>query len=137
MAVEPFANCGCSEAFTLHLGLEMRRARARQCYGSPYVPPKHTGTITVGARALDQKLTLGGRIFFAGERYLESTSNRFKQIWDPFVVYDLFGSYEVNEHFRIDGSVENITDLYYFDPLTTASVPSPGRTARVSATARF
>ncbi|KWT69058.1 hypothetical protein APY04_1664 [Hyphomicrobium sulfonivorans] len=106
-------------------------------YGSPYVPPKHTGTITLGTRALDQKLTLGGRIFFAGERYLESTSNRFKQIWDPFVVYDVFGSYEVNEHFRIDGSIENITDLYYFDPLTTASVPSPGRTARVSATARF
>jgi hemoglobin/transferrin/lactoferrin receptor protein len=53
------------------------------------------------------------------------------------VVLDLFGSYKFSEDTLLNFSVENVTDQYYYGPLATTGMPSPGRTARVGLTHRL
>ncbi len=110
-------------------------------YGMMNVPPKYSGSLTAGTRLLDQKLTLGARAYFFGERvggyahYVGSHTTAPAYHADQIV--DLFGSYKVDEHSSLDFSIENLGDKYYLDPLSTGLVPSPGRTFRASFTRRF
>lgn len=108
-----------------------------------YVPPEWTGSLTLGLR--DEALTLGTRMQFSSTRYGSSWPAPAGQVglvglnftWPEFVVFDLFGSYKFNEDTMLNFSVENITDQYYYGPLATTGMPSPGRTARISLTHRL
>lgn len=114
-------------------------------YNANYVPPKYFGTLTLGARLLDSKLTLGMRAQISSERFgddWDEVSDLRGQAgtnftWAPYEVYDLFGSYEFNENNVLNFSVENFTDIYYYGAITSGGIPSPGRTARVSLTMKF
>lgn len=114
-------------------------------YNANYVPPKYFGTLTLGARLLDSKLTLGMRAQVASERFgddwdeesVHSGQVGANYTWRPYEVYDLFGSYEFNENNALNFSVENITDAYYYGALASGGIPSPGRTARISLTMKF
>ncbi len=125
-----FRNVPCAD-FTSNMGAD---------YASTYVPPKYSGAITVGTRWLDERLVIGGRLSFAGERAVgrkDLSSSTANSDWLPYKVYDVFASYKVNDQFSFNMSVENIFDLYYLDGLTTALTPAPGRLMRVGATVKF
>ncbi len=110
-------------------------------YGMMNVPPKYSGSLTVGTRLFDQKLTLGARVYAFGERvggYSHYTGSHTQAPgYHANRILDLFGSYKVDEDASLDFSVENVGDEYYLDPLSTGLVPSPGRTFRASFTKRF
>ncbi|WP_181404651.1 TonB-dependent receptor domain-containing protein [Asticcacaulis tiandongensis] len=110
-------------------------------YMSQAVPPEYAGSVTFGGHFLSDKLTLGLRTVFAGERAVGrkaiSTGSSNPSDWVSYAVYDLFGSYEVNDHLTINGSVENVGNRFYMDALTRARTPSPGRTVRLSLTSQY
>ncbi|TDR88893.1 TonB-dependent receptor domain-containing protein [Enterovirga rhinocerotis] len=111
-----------------------------------YVPPEWSGSVTGGVRLFDQALTLGGRVYFAstriGSKWPPAASRTpgligLNYTWPQFAVFDLFGSYKLGEDTVLDFSIQNLTDKYYYDPLATTGMPSPGRTARIGLTHRF
>lgn len=107
-------------------------------YQSIYVPPVYSGSLTLGTRFLDESLTIGGRVNFVGDRALKRSGvGTVESEWRSYQVYDTFASYKLNENFSFNASIENIFDLYYLDAMSEALTPSPGRTFRLSATARF
>lgn len=109
-------------------------------YSTNYIPPDWSGSLTAGVRLFDQKLTVGGRTHFATSRYGSTWRGGPGQIGytmapPGYRVFDVFGSYKFNEDNVLNFSIENITDEYYFGPMTSLGMPSPGRTARLSYTA--
>ena len=109
-------------------------------YVSNYVPPEYSGSVTVGLRAFDEKLTLGARTHFASVRAGSSWSTGSASrvgidiSWPRYTIFDVFGSYQLSDDALINFSVENITDEYYFGALSSVGIPSPGRTVRVGLT---
>lgn len=109
------------------------------------VPPKDAISLTVGARLFDEKLTLGSKITYVGKRPANGLDSDNVNVggtldhyeWKPYTVADLFASYQVNENFQVDMAVDNVTDQYYVDTLALGFVPAPGRTFRLSMTAKF
>ena len=102
--------------------------------------PEYSGSATLGTRWLDENLVLGGRVTFFGEPSLDlddpnPTFTAF--YWEAQEIFDLFGSYDVNDHLSLGFSVENVADTFYVAPLYGSQIPGPGRTARVNFTARF
>lgn len=110
-----------------------------------YVPPTWSGSVTGGFRMFEEALTIGGRATFSSVRNGSSwppPGGGFGLIglqytWPEYVVFDLFGSYKFSEETMLNFSMENITDEYYYGPLATTGMPSPGRTARLTLTHRF
>ncbi|MGU3495426.1 TonB-dependent receptor domain-containing protein [Xanthobacteraceae bacterium A53D] len=111
-----------------------------------FVPPEWSGAVTGGFRMFDQALTIGGRAYFASTRYgtewlPENTSLPgligINFTWPQFVVFDLFATYKFSEDTVLSFSAENLTDQYYYDPLSTTGMPSPGRTLRLGFTHTF
>ena len=109
-------------------------------YVSNYVPPEYSGSLTLGARLFNEKLTLGGRMHFASVRagtvWEGGSASRvgIAVSWPEYVVFDAFGTYELAEDTMLNWSVENITDEYYFGALSSVGIPSPGRTVRLGLT---
>ncbi len=106
------------------------------------VPPDYSGSVTAGVRLFDQKLTLGGRAFFFGQRATgiegpNGATHSNYAIWRPDTIFDAFGSYKMNENMEWAASVENVLDRYYLEPLALARTPSPGRTLRASLTMKY
>lgn len=107
-------------------------------YSTNQVPPEWSASVLLGMRLFDDKLTVSGRVTHMGERagsYLDNVLP--SQLWRAYTVVDVFASYKVTEDVSLDFSVENLTDRYYFKPLSQASLPAPGRTIRTGFTARF
>jgi len=110
-----------------------------------YVPPDWSGSVTAGMRLFDEALTFGARVQFSSTRIGTDWPPPPREIglvgmaftWPEFVVFDLFGTYKFNEDTSLSLSIENVTDQYYYGPLATTGMPSPGRTARVSLTHRI
>lgn len=111
-----------------------------------YRPAKYSGNVTAGVRLFDQVLTLGGRLRFSSTRYGSPWPPQNGIIvgiigntatWPSYELFDLFGSLVIGKNTMLNVSVENIADKYYFTEATTAGIPSPGRTARVTFTQRI
>ena len=107
------------------------------------LPPRDSVSLTLGARAFDEKMTVGGRLTYIGKRPVSGlggiagTGLITHVEWKPYTVVDLFASYKVNEQFQIDAAIDNVTDTYYMDALTLGLMASPGRTFRLNMTAKF
>lgn len=119
-------------------------------FSAQQVPPKDTVTVNLGARFLDERLTLGSRLTYVGSRYIDGTGWGGNTVntalglggimpskWEPYTLVDLYGSYKVNENASLDFAVDNVTDRYYVDALSTVGIPAPGRTFRASFTVKF
>lgn len=113
-------------------------------YINNMVPPRWHANLTLGARLLEHKLTVGVRAIFMGERnntprYNDDTSRGVLAVvpWHAYRVFDLFASYRVNDSVAVDFNLDNATDRYYLDALSLGLMPAPGRTARMSLTLRF
>ncbi|QYM72445.1 TonB-dependent receptor [Pseudochrobactrum sp. Wa41.01b-1] len=107
------------------------------------VPPKDTVAIHLGGRFLDDKLTLGGRMTYVGKRMVKGLgdgtvdtglTNIRPGSWNPYVLLDLYATYEPNENVHMRFSVDNVTDRYYMDALSASLMPAPGRTFRFDLT---
>ncbi|SEA04952.1 TonB-dependent receptor domain-containing protein [Marinobacterium iners] len=102
-----------------------------------------------GMRLMGDRLELGGRV-----TYHSSAENEDEQQWidehylytgylneaynlESVLVYDAYATYEINNVFKLNAGVNNITDEYYLDPLTRTLLPAPGRTFKLGLTARF
>ncbi|CAM4308594.1 TonB-dependent receptor domain-containing protein [Kerstersia similis] len=110
-------------------------------YLNNMVPPKWNASFTLGTRLFDQKLTLGARGTFMGQRtnapeFNDDTAHGFLKIipWHSYKVFDFFANYKVNETVSIDFNIDNFTDRFYLDALGLGLIPAPGRTARLGIT---
>ena len=102
--------------------------------------PEYTGTVTLGTRWLDESLVLGSRLTFFGELPMDdvlqaTVFSEARFYWTDQRIFDLFGSYQVNDYLSLGFSVENVTDRFYMPPLYVSRIPAPGRTFRVHFTA--
>jgi len=106
------------------------------------VPPKYSGSVTLGTTLLDDKLTVGatGRFFSKSAVPWKLPNGDFvfdAPMWRPDTIVDLFASYKLSDQYDLAASVENVFDRYYLDPMFIAHMPAPGRTGRLTFTARF
>lgn len=90
----------------------------------------------------DDALTLGASArFFSQSVFPQRLPNgNFlvnRTFWRPDTIVDVFGSYKFNEHAELSLSVENVFDRFYLEPMLVSRMPAPGRTARVTFTAKF
>lgn len=106
-----------------------------------FVQPKYSGSITLGTRLLDERLEMGVNAQFFGASAVDVTIGAgflyAPVLWRPQTIVNLFGSYKFSDHLSVNLSVENLFDRYYISPLAVATIPSPGRTARLTVTGRF
>jgi len=108
-------------------------------YGSSFVPPKYSGSLTLGARFFDEALTVGTRLSFAGKRAAEAElwATTVPYLWAPYTIVDLFTSYKFTPDMSLNLSIENVGDRYYVDALGNSYMPAPGRTFFTSLSAKF
>ncbi len=95
------------------------------------VPPFRFVT-TAGFRALDEALTIGGRLNVIGSKK-DDTSTGF--VGEAYQTVDLFGSYQINEKLMANVALNNIFDREYTQYLNAD--PSPGFNAKASLTLKF
>lgn len=97
-------------------------------FGDIYELPKHYGTLDIGTRWLDNKLTLGSIIKYSGKAKRQSPKGintsegkRYKAETLPSspAIVDLYAIYEFNKHFMLKASVQNALNALYIDPLNT------------------
>jgi hemoglobin/transferrin/lactoferrin receptor protein len=109
------------------------------------VQPEYSINVDVGARLLDKRLELGGRMVYHSEAGNDDEAlfgeegwayNR-TYYWNPILVFDAYANWRINPQVSFDLGVNNLTNRYYIDPMARVSLPAPGRTVRVGLTARF
>ncbi|RMH90739.1 TonB-dependent receptor [Lysobacter pythonis] len=120
---------------------DRRYAAAGLGYAVNHIPPKTSGTLEAGVRLFDQRLSLGGRVTYVGQRadslVIAPGSSSTTVVWTPYTLADLYANYRFNKRVALDFTIDNLTDRYYMDALTLGLMPSPGRTMKLGLTARF
>lgn len=116
-------------------------------YVRNHVPPRLSANLTLGGRWLNDTLSAGTRVLYtsgptaeqaASGRDWESYNGTANQVLTrPFTVVDLFASYQLTRHAKLELAVDNLTNRFYLDPLTLSLMPAPGRTYRAAFSARF
>ncbi|MBN9670003.1 TonB-dependent receptor domain-containing protein [Roseibium aggregatum] len=113
-------------------------------YSTNQVPPKFSASLTLSKGFLNDRLTLGGRLTYVGEKAAEaeipdSGANPYiaEVPWRPYTLIDVFSSYKLNDYTTLDLRVENLTDQYYVEPLSLGLIPAPGRTIWFGLTSTF
>ncbi len=113
-------------------------------YATNQVPPEYSANLVVSQKLLNDDLTVGGRVSYIGPRsvghgvVVQGAAGIITPIdWQPYWLLDVFTEYKLSKDVTLWATVENIADKYYVDPLSLVQQPSPGRTARIGATAKF
>lgn len=111
-------------------------------YLTNQIPPRFTASLTAGARFLDERLTLGGRVTYMSERLapVRTSSGYFTwvtKVWEPYTVVDAFAQWKLNDNVTLDVSVQNLLDAYYVDALNNTDMPAPGRTVTATLTGKL
>lgn len=111
-------------------------------YAQLHLPPEQTASLTLGTRLFEEKLTVGGRVTYVGERPVKGIAddtNGWTTLtdWNPYTLVDVFATWKINDHMEAEFNVDNLTDVYYVDALAMGLVPAPGRTFRAVLTAKF
>ncbi len=114
-------------------------------YATNHVPPKYTTSLTASHKFLDDALTLGARATHVGPRTIKADQPTVQGAspfivpvdWRPYVLVDVFASYEFSESLKADFRIDNVGDVHYVDPLGLANIPGPGRTFWASLSAKF
>ena len=101
-----------------------------------YSIPADQITLTVGFRALDQRLVAGARTRFVGsqDRFVEGDTAAHKHA-GSYNVVDLFAQYQATEVTTINLNIDNLFDETYRQHLDQYN--SPGLNARVGLTMRL
>ncbi|MCU4675290.1 TonB-dependent receptor [Catenovulum sp. 2E275] len=119
--------------------------------------PEFSANWSVGGRFLENKLELGSRItyyqkyknkdldWYASHAYNPDNPGvgnylYFYNIpfsWGETLLVDAYANYQVTERLTMELVGTNLTDQYYVDPATRSAMAAPGRTVKLSLTARF
>jgi hemoglobin/transferrin/lactoferrin receptor protein len=105
--------------------------------------PDDFGTLDVGTRFLEEKLTLGGRVRYVGDSIQAYMTEEQSLERPSYTLVDLYGSYKISKNFETFFTVENLFDKAYWTANTgTGDILSGitngrGRTIMLGATARF
>jgi heme acquisition protein HasR len=114
--------------------------------GSAEHMPMDRGTLTLGARFFERKLDIGARARYSGGYSIAggpdvtvSQGGVYPADWKPYTVYDLYGSYRVNDQLNLRVAMENVTDRAYLVPLgdVLAFTLGRGRTLQGSVEYQF
>ena len=118
-----------------------------QGFGTNQYLPDDIFSLTGGLRFLDEKLTIGGRYSFYSQSTLIGFSPSFESVRLPtpsasYGLFDLFGSYEINERltFRVDATNlfdEEYTPALSIQPTGFTGATGEGRTVLMSLRAHF
>ena len=99
---------------------------------------------TIGFRALDGKLTFGAQYLSIGEITRTSFSNPNAPLIknDGFELVNLFADWQINDHLKIVGGVDNLLNEEYTDPQSAWSTSAvteqgKGRTFKISLIGRI
>ncbi|WP_444896755.1 TonB-dependent receptor domain-containing protein [Microbulbifer sp. EKSA008] len=111
-------------------------------YFNNMVPPNWHASAHIGFRLFQEKLEFGLRGTFMGERnsvpyYGDQAGFTEPVLWQSYELLDVYSSFQFNDSFSVDFTVDNVTDQYYVDALSLGLVPAPGRTARLSLTYQY
>lgn len=110
-------------------------------YLTNQIPPDFTASVTAGMRFWDDRITVGGRLTYMGQRLapLVEDASYFwvTKLWAPYTIVDLFGQWKINDTLTLDVGVQNLFDAYYVDALNNTDMPAPGRVIRGSLTAKL
>lgn len=118
-------------------------------YLANMIPPRWSVVANLGSRFFNEKLEVGTRFTYYSRVY----DTRYKSFdgsgfpasritdaalrWQPVAVYDAYVRYKFNKNLIAELTGNNLTNLYYLDPMSRSYVPAPGRTIRMSLTAKF
>ncbi len=116
--------------------------------------PELSATWSLGGRFLDRRLEIGGRAAYfkqyenpdldwyrahsiqsGGGRLVYNFNVPFS--WGRTLIFDAYASYKLRENLSVELTGTNLTDQYYVDPATRSAVAAPGRTLKLSLSARF
>lgn len=117
-----------------------REGNTTNSYVPAAIPPQYSFTASLGTRLFDDRLNLGARYTHMSSRNVNfSTFGGSMTVieWGPYDLFDLFGSFRINDNLSFDMAIDNLTDRYYTDALSLGLMPSPGRTFRVGVTSGF
>ncbi|GEK97422.1 TonB-dependent receptor domain-containing protein [Gluconobacter kanchanaburiensis] len=91
-------------------------------------PPRSVMAGTLGFHLLDNRLTLGGRIRAATHTLGQTSSDSgVSPLRAGYVVFDLFGSYQITRSLQLFTSADNVTNRQYYTS-ALASIPNQGLT---------
>lgn len=91
-------------------------------FGAQSYMPERVLTATVGARFLDQKLTVGARAHAVSESYIgEINVAAGADPYDPgYSIFDIFANYRFDNGLELSANVANLFDKSYTPALSTA-----------------
>ncbi|MFT4252961.1 MAG: TonB-dependent receptor, partial [Caulobacter sp.] len=111
-------------------------------YATNQIPPGFAASATATQKLFADRLSVTGRVNYVGERVVpyEATGSGASPFiaaipWKRYSTADLYASWRVSRSLKLETSVENVTDVYYVEPLSLGLVPAPGRTVRLGLTA--
>lgn len=122
--------------------------------------PKLSVTWSLGGRFLQQRLELGSRVtyhkayenndldYYIANATRSSNNSLGQQLgytyafntaysWDDTFILDAYARYNINDDLIVELTGTNLSDQYYVDPATRSAMAAPGRTLKVSLTAKF
>ncbi|PCK33585.1 TonB-dependent receptor [Pseudoalteromonas piscicida] len=115
-------------------------------YVSNHIPPKKAATAILGLNLLDEKLEIGTRITYTGAPETDFDRDSGWQNWhgtaahtptESYRLVDVYAKYQLSEHVEVNFHIDNVTNEFYLDALALSLMPGPGRTSKLSVTAKF
>jgi len=113
-------------------------------YAANHIPPRYMLSLTLAQKFFSDALVVGGRVSHVGPRSADigtAVSGAATLVapvqWDPYTLFDAFAEYKYSERMTFEASAENLSDVYYVNPLSNGYMPAPGRTFRFGVTATF
>jgi hemoglobin/transferrin/lactoferrin receptor protein len=105
-------------------------------------PPADVFALTAGARFLEQRLTIGGRVNYVGKT--EGGTGFFGSVaadWDAYTLVDAFANYKFDNGLDLSANVTNLFDKAYTPALSNVSTftgdTGRGRTVLLTAKMQF
>lgn len=113
--------------------------------------PEDTVNWSVGARFLQRRLEVGGRLVWHSgydnpqlaefsdyeNGCLGPCALNIPYTWGEILTVDAYARFKIDPRFTAELVGTNLNNRYYLDPLSRSMLPAPGRTVRVSLTGRF
>lgn len=112
---------------------------------------------SIGGRFFDKKLEVGSRVtyykeyenkdldWYASHAYDPDNAGTGSYVyfanlpfsWGETTLIDAYARYNINDKLSVELVGTNLTDQYFIDPATRSLMAAPGRTVKLSLTARF
>lgn len=144
----------CDESTAVQRDIDLNRVADCVKYGfvAGYLltqaTPETSVNLSAGARFLDRRLEIGGRMIWHSaydnpsfdafvEEEIGGLGFNIPYSWDEILTFDAYARFRLNDRFTAELVGTNLNNRYYLDPLTRSLNPAPGRTVRLSLTGRF